>query len=318
METENVRMVARFLDQKADDLDDKVGSLKRARSRLGNAWSGGSREKRFMSSFDSILKQLDAKAEEMQALSLRVYHEVDEWEKCDSNTTKNNFLRNYINNILDVSVEDVSRLTGTLMIISGLTAGTYYPGEVIIKGSHSLKETVGFFPTLTHVRADHIPNTFLKSAIKGVTPLEIGLAVLDFGGKAVEDWGNYDRGTEKATAIALDAAFVAIKTVGIHYAGYALATVATGALVAVGAPAVAVAAAGIAVWWGVSYFGGKALDTGFETFKDDLVHGGGKLLDQAGVAIGNAANEFASATKQAANFIDNAFGGFKSTLLSII
>jgi uncharacterized protein YukE len=319
METENVRAVAKLLDQKAGDLENCRGNLIRARSRLAIAWSGGSREKNFMSSFNSIISQLNAKANELQALSLRVYREVDEWEKVDSDGkfTKN-YLGKYVDEILDVSNEDVVRLLSTITIMTGLKEGSYYAGEVIIKGSHALKEKVGFFPTLNHIRADHIPNTFLKKALTDITPLEIGLAVLDFGERAIKDWGKYEDGTEKATALAVDAAFVAAKTVGIHYTGYALASVATGLLVTAGAPAVAVATAGIAVWWGVSYFGGKALDTGFETFKDDLVHGGCMLLDQTSVAVGKAANDFPNTTKQLSNTIDDIFSGFTSKILSFI
>ncbi len=84
METENVRILARLLDQKAGDLDEGVERLKRARSRLSGAWSGGAREKRFMSQYNSLLSQLDAKAHELQVLSGRVYREVDEWERVDS------------------------------------------------------------------------------------------------------------------------------------------------------------------------------------------------------------------------------------------
>ena len=67
---------------------------------------------------------------------------------------------------------------------------------------------------------------------------------------------------------------------------------------------------------GVSYLGGKALDTGFETYKDDIVHGGGKLLDQTGVAIGNAAQSITSSASQIGQTIDDAFSGFRSKLLS--
>jgi uncharacterized protein YukE len=312
-----VRTLARLLDQKAGDLDEEVERLKRARSRLSNAWSGGSREKRFISQYNSLLKKMDAEAHELQALSVRVYREVDEWERVDSGFGKRkNFLGKYWDEIKDVSIDDGVRLLATGMIISKLKAGSYYAGEVIFNGSRALKDSAGFFPTLTHIRVDHIPQSLLKNALGKITPLEIGLAVMDFGGRAIKDWGQYEDGSERATAIGLDAAFVAGKTVGLHYAGYALASVATGGLLSIGAPVVFVAGAGIAVWWGVSYLGGKALDTGFETYKDDIVHGGGKLLDQTGVAIGNAAQSITSSASQIGQTIDDAFSGFRSKLLS--
>lgn len=204
--------------------------------------------------------------------------------------------------------------------MTGITAGTTYAGQVIFHGSQSLKDAAGFFPNLTHIRVDHIPGSLLKNALGKITPIEVGVAVLDFGGKAVEDWGKYEDGSEKATAIALDAAFVAAKTVGLHYAGYALASVATGLLLTAGAPVTLVACAGIATWWGVSYLGGKALDVGFDTFKEDLVTGGGKLLDQAGEAIGEAANAVAAtisdAAAEIAGNIDRGFGEFSSAITS--
>jgi len=311
METENVRTLARLLDQTAGNFDETVNTLKRARIQLSNSWSGETREKQFMNKFNSLLIKMNAKTNELQTLSVRVYHEVDKWEKVDSKKWEDkDFWGKYWSEIKDVSPDDVVRLISTISIISGLKEGTYYAGEVIFKGSRSLKESVGLFPTLNHIRVDHIPGSLLKKALREVTPLEIGLAGLEFGNRALKDWGNYEDGTEKATALALDAAFVASKTVVIHYTGYALVYVVTNGLLLVNAPVIPVAAVGIALWWGVSYFGGQALETGFETFKGDLVRDGGKILDQAGVSISNGADSVASTTKPILNTIDDLFSDF--------
>lgn len=121
METENVRTIAHLLDQKAGDLDESVERLKRARSRLSNTWSGGSREKRFMSQYNSLLKQMNAKAHELQALSMRVYREVDEWERVDSG--------------FGVTLRSHSGFTGGFPgILPFSPGGIYLPGGLFIPG----------------------------------------------------------------------------------------------------------------------------------------------------------------------------------------
>jgi uncharacterized protein YukE len=320
MDTERVRNIARLLSNGANELEEDIARIRKSSARLSMAWYGGSRSQRFHSQLSGLVRQYELKARELQTLSIRVSREIDQWLEVDSNFGKSpGFWDRFWEKSKVWKPEDIIRLIATGAVISGMKPGTDYAGELIIMGARGLKEKAGMFPTLNHVRVDHLPDTLLKKAMKGVTPIEAGLAVIEFGGKAVEDWNKYDKGSEKAAAIGLDAAFVAAKTVGIHYAGYGAAAAVTFLLPLLipAAPVVLVGAAGLAAWWAVSQFGGKALDAAWETYKDPLVKGGARLIDQAGYGINNAANFVADAAQQAAHKIDRGFNVFASKIASI-
>ena len=320
METENVRNLARLLNNQASEIESNVDQLRKSANRLSMGWQGGSRSDRFISTFKNFTRALETKAQDMHTLSVRVNNEVDQWIEVDTSFGKDSgFWNRYIDNLRGFSKDDLVSLGATAGVISLLKPGSMYAGEVIIRGSRDMKAAAGLSPYLTHIRADHVPNHLLKGALKKFTPLEAGMAGIEFGGKAIEDWNKYDRGSERAAAIGIDAAFVAGKAVGIHYAGWAASVAAGAALVFLvpAAPAIAVAAVGLGAWWAVSHFGGKALDTVFETYKDPLVKGGARLIDQAGYGIHNTANFVADTAQQAARQVDRGFKELISKITSV-
>ena len=76
METEDVLLVARKLEQISNDIQQTISALGSSVRNLN--WEGGTRDE-FVSSFQSLEREIMSEAEEAAVLSLRVSREVDEW-----------------------------------------------------------------------------------------------------------------------------------------------------------------------------------------------------------------------------------------------
>lgn len=83
METEHVREVIRMLSQKALELEQVRSNLRSASQRLAMAWQGGRRSERFQRQFETLLRQCEMRAQELQMLARRASSEVQEWEEVD-------------------------------------------------------------------------------------------------------------------------------------------------------------------------------------------------------------------------------------------
>lgn len=305
MDTEVVLRLVTKIKASSNDLDNSFDEVKRACRRMD--WDRDDRD-RFMQRLKNAENRWNDLLERQDQLANKLKIEIEEWREVDSGRSQSkSFMERFKEKIFPFTKSELTRLVSTVGIISTLKAGTTYAGQVIIKGSHKLKKSVGLFPTLNHIKATNIPKSMLKSAMKGVTPLEAGFAVIDFGDRAVKDWNNYESGTEKATAIAVDAAFVAGKTVGIHYASYFAAVGVTAGLAALSFAAPVVAAAGILTWCVVSIGGNRALDAVMETYKDDIVEKGSEFLENTGNAIGRAADSVSNSVRQVARNVDRVF-----------
>lgn len=80
METEDVLLVARKLEQISNDIQQTISALGSSVRNLN--WEGGTRDE-FVSSFQSLEREIMSEAEEAAVLSLRVSREVDEWLTAD-------------------------------------------------------------------------------------------------------------------------------------------------------------------------------------------------------------------------------------------
>jgi hypothetical protein len=144
------------------------------------------------------------------------------------------------------------------------------------------------------------------SKAKGVGRLGWGLAALEAADRGVEDWARYEKGSEKAAAIAIDSSYVVAKTLGTHaFQGWVMGTlgvVALGAMATAGAPALLVAGAGFALWYGSGFLFNWASDSLYSWadnsgVKDFLVREGGELIDGAIGAARDAARAVDSGVK---------------------
>jgi len=86
METEQVRNVARQLDQWAANLLSSGAALRSTSGRLSIAWQGG-RSESFLSNFRTLMRNYEMQVQQLQNLALRVSREVDEWQSADSTGT---------------------------------------------------------------------------------------------------------------------------------------------------------------------------------------------------------------------------------------
>lgn len=177
--------------------------------------------------------------------------------------------------------------------ISGITVGTSYAGQVIFHGGQGLKNAAGLSSHLTHIKAANLPRHLLSQSGK-ISGIEVGIAAWEFAEKGAKDWANYESGSEKAIALGVDGLFIAGKTFIQHHAAHIVTTMAVSALVTAGAPAVGVAAVGLAVWWGSSQVTGIVLDKVYEIaessgVKDSIVKAGGSIIDNIGKGLQNIA-----------------------------
>lgn len=303
MVTDEVRQVARGLSLGAGELQDLPSNLKKLSNDLSVAWQGGNAEY-YKNAINSIAGDLLGEIENLQYLSVRIDSEATEWEEVDSafggvvsemklfagdqlqamniGTKFNGYIK---------KGETIAMGLGTVGVITSMSVGTTYAGQVIFSGGKTVKGLAGLSPNLTHIKAVNLPRHI---ASRGLGKLEFLEAGLDFGDKAINDWANYESGSEKAIALGVDAIFVAGKTFLKHHAAHIVTTMAVSALVTAGVPAVGVAAVGLAVWWGSSQATGFVLEKAYEWAetsgaKDSIVKAGGSLIDGIGRGIQNVA-----------------------------
>ncbi len=300
METEHVRETAHLLSVASGEFHPIPSQLRGLAGSITSAWQGGGAS-RYASELRRLADSLQQEVGNLQQLAGRVGNEVNEWEQVDfafgsvvseitGNVGEGTPWWGFSEGIRS-TVEELGTIysgLSTAGVIMGMSGGASYAGQVIFHGGQGLKEAAGLSSHLTHIKAANLPRHLAsQSKIGG---LEIGMAAWQFANEAGEDWEAYDDGSEKATALGIDAIFVTGKTLITHYAAHAVATFAVGALVTAGAPAVGVAAAGLAIWWGASYLIGGGMDMAYnwaETSgaKDSLVKSGGSLLDDIGNGI---------------------------------
>jgi len=314
METEQVRQAANRLGNTAAQMLTTASTLRSTAGRLSIAWQGG-RAEGYQQSLSNLIRGYENQLQSLEGLAARVSREVDEWEEAATHFGPGD---NWLKTVSKV-VTDISNIAGGISggidlgaktaIILGMAGGTAYGGEVILYGSQNLKEMAGLSSHLTHIKATNIPEHLLKQS-KKIGPLEIGLAGLDFADRGIQDWAKYDKGSERATAIALDGLFVFAKTIGSHYAGYAAAVGVTALLTTVGAPVVLVGAAGMVAWWAGSQIFNSLANGAFDSVKDTLVHAGSSAIDAAASGIGSAA-------QVAGQAVDRAFGSVISGITSL-
>jgi uncharacterized protein YukE len=305
MVTEAVRQVAQGLSLGSNELEDLPSDLKNLSEGLSAAWQGGNVE-HYVGEIRNLAGDLQGEIDNIGYISSRLNNEVSEWENVDSTFGKvissikaevpagkpwwetSEEKRSLVNNVMDFG-----KGLATIGVISGITAGTSYAGQVIFHGGQGLKSAAGISSHLTHIKASNLPGHLLKQSSK-ISVIEVGMAAWEFADKGAKDWANYESGSEKAVALGIDGLFVAGKTFIQHHAAHIVTTMAVSALVAAGAPAVGIAAAGLAVWWGSSYATGLILDNVYEVaessgVKDSIVKKGGSLIDSIGKGIQNAA-----------------------------
>ena len=332
MDPDEVRYLARLLDQNAEKIFQKADELRRQSRRLSSAWSGGSHSNRYIDTLNNWIRQCETKGQELQTLSIRANREVDEWVSVDNSAefqgkrVTGRFL-NYVGEMLETApgvykkLEEIDQIKALVGLGLIETAGTTYVGQKIIKGSHSLKEAAGLPAAITHAR-----DATLISQVAGkashVSGLDIAFAGIEFLGMAAQDCAKYEKGTEKATAIAVDAVFVAAKTVATSYvAGVVITAVAGAVITTFGAPVLVAAAVGVGaamlINMGIDYLAGK----GLEAVKDPIVKAGGQALDAVGKGISSAfkwgSDLWKTAARAQAKMVDQAFSGVINTTKSL-
>jgi len=288
MEIENVRAAAQKVDWAAGELYMKPHKLKGIASSLKSAWEGG-QAAQYAAELRKLAKILQHEVITLQRLAQRARTEVNEWEAADNIPGTNSIALRVAS-----AASNLRTVVGAgagLILASGITVGTTYAGQAIVPGSHTLKNLAGVSSHLTHLKAANIAQ-HLKAQPLG--PLEIGLAGFEFGGMAINDLAKYERGSEKAAAVALDALFVAGKTVATHYAAGAIAGLVVGAIA--GAPVAVVAGVGILTWIGTSYIVGKVMGAGFDHVKDAAVQTVSQGIDAAVNSVKTALNYTAKAS----------------------
>jgi hypothetical protein len=85
METEQVRMAARSLNQKVDELLEYENNLKQSAARISSAWYGGNKPTKYHMNLKNWLASFENQITQLENLSLRLTREVDEWELADRN-----------------------------------------------------------------------------------------------------------------------------------------------------------------------------------------------------------------------------------------
>jgi uncharacterized protein YukE len=305
MVTEAVRQVAQGLSLGTNELEDLPSDIKNLSESLTSAWQGGNAE-HYAGEIRKVSGDLQEEIENLKYLSSRLNNEVAEWENVDATFGK------VVSSIVvgapagkpwwEISEEirspanalmDFGKGLATVGAISGITVGTSYAGQVIFHGGQGLKSAAGLSSHLTHIKAANLPRHLLSQSGK-ISGIEVGMAAWEFAEMGAKDWAKYENGSEKAVAVGIDGLFIAGKTFVKHHAAHIATTMAVSALVAAGAPAVGVAAVGLAVWWGSSQVTGIVLDKVYgiaETsgVKDSIVKAGGSFFDNIGKGIQNAA-----------------------------
>lgn len=306
MDTEAVRETARLLNRTAGELDNLPSKLKNLAGSISGAWQGG-RAGHYANELRKVSNTLQQEVINLQRLATQVGNEVNEWEDADAAFGKvvSAIATNpenpdtpwwNISETIRSLVDDIGTIGSGLAVaslIGGISTGASYTAQAIFKGGQRIKDAAGLSKNLTHIKATNLPRHLLNQASK-VGALDVGLAAWEFANKAGKDWAQYERGSEKAAALSIDALFVTGKTVATQYAAYAVTTAAVGLLTTAGAPVVAVAAGGVAIWWGSSYLIESVVDAGYEAVessgaKDAVVKTGGSLLENAGKGFRKAA-----------------------------
>lgn len=305
MDTEAVRETARLLNWTAGELDNLPSKLKNLAGSISSAWQGG-RSGNYANELRKVGNALQQEVANLQRLAAQVGNEVNEWEDADVafGRTVSAIARtpesktpwwNYSKSIWDLAdtIKEIGSGLATSSLIIGVSSGASYAGQIIFRGGQGLKDVAGLSKSLSHIKVANLPRHLLKQAGK-VGALDVGMAAWEFANKAGKDWAQYERGSEKAAALSMDALFVTGKTVATHYAAYAIATATVGLLTTAGAPVVAVAAGGLAVWWGSSHLIESVIDAGYGAAesagaKDAVVKTGGSLLENAGKGFRKAA-----------------------------
>jgi uncharacterized protein YukE len=306
MVTEDVRQVAYGLGLSEAELEGLPSDLKKLYGEISSAWQGGNGDY-YAREISSLADGLRGEVENLRHLSSRLNNEVTEWQNADAAFGK------VVSAVIVGSSggtpwwgisEDIRTKVGalgtigkglaTLGVISGMSAGTTYAGQVIFRGGQGLKSAAGLSSHLTHIKAANIPRHLLNQSNK-ISGLKIGMAVWEFANKGAADWAKYEKGSEKAVALGIDGLFVAGKTFITHHIAHIATTAAVGALVTAGAPAVGVAAVGVAVWWGSSVATDFVADKVVEWaetsgVKDSIVEAGASQIDAIGQGIRNTAH----------------------------
>jgi uncharacterized protein YukE len=127
MEIEQVRAIARQLDQWAASLLSNGDSLKSTSSSISIAWQGGHSDD-YQRKLGSLLKNYNSQIQEIHNLVCRLSREVEEWDQADSNGTGawNNFGKNI----------PAIMTAGLTPIVLNQTQGIfdwYKPGSEILK-----------------------------------------------------------------------------------------------------------------------------------------------------------------------------------------
>ena len=294
-------------------MEDIPSDLKNLSENISSAWQGGNAE-HYAGEINKLAGDLQSEIERIEYLSSRLNNEVAEWENVDATFGKvissiavatqagkpwweiSKDIRDPVNTLMDFG-----KGLATAGIISGITVGTSYAGQVIFHGGQGLKDAAGLSSHLTHIKAANLPRHLFSQSSK-ISGIEVGMAAWEFAEKGAKDWVNYESGSEKAVAISIDALFVTGKTFLKHHVGYiaatAATTIATTALVAVAAPVaivpIVITGVGLLAWWGGSQATGAALDVAYnwaETSgaKDSVVKSIGSFFDNVGKGMQNAA-----------------------------
>jgi WXG100 family type VII secretion target len=101
--------------------------------------------------------------------------------------------------------EDFRDISAGFAIAGLLVPGATYPGQVIFKGAHDLKEWAGLSPYLTHIKAANLPSHMAKAAWK--EGFSKGNILLEGASELGENWEEYQGDTGKiATGVIVDTA----------------------------------------------------------------------------------------------------------------
>ncbi|OQA22269.1 MAG: hypothetical protein BWY63_00911 [Chloroflexi bacterium ADurb.Bin360] len=240
--TEQVREVARRFDYVSTQLTETGAALRRAIHSLDTgAWDGRSRW-RIEAELGRVTPQCQDLSEELHHLGRLLDRVATTFEQQDAQASNAVFdlpwdielllppmiavdvngaekealvagqdgIAEHLKN-LKKSSEDFQHLMnfrdiGASFVVAGLlTHGSTYPGQVIFKGAHDLKEWAGLSPYLTHIKAANLPKHMAKSAFKD--SFSKSSILLEGASELGENWEEYKGDAGKiATGVIVDTA----------------------------------------------------------------------------------------------------------------
>lgn len=186
MKTESVRETARQMNLTASRMFSEVSQLQSAIRRLDMAWDGG-RSGQHISQFRQIARLMESQVLQLETISARVSREVDEWEAADRNGSayigKTKVTETWLTGPLKYA--SILKESSKVALLLGFANGSAYSGQLLVRGSHRIKDWAGVSKNLTHIKDTNLPKHMFKQKISG---LDAALGVLEFADKQIQNW----------------------------------------------------------------------------------------------------------------------------------